>query len=477
MTQSQMANTGPSGLSALFAPRSVAVVGATGNPESLFARPVSYLDEYGFSGEVYPVNPKYPEIGGRRCYPSLASIGAPIDLVLVMVPAASVEQAIVECGEVGAGVAIVFSSGFAESDEQGAELQRRLAEVARNAGVRVVGPNCQGVIVTPNALAATFTGSIAHGMPESDGLAYVGQSGAVGGCLIDLAADQGIGVSAWLSVGNQVDVELFEAALEVVEMPEVRVLAAYVESVENGTAYRALASRCAELGKPLVLLRPCRTPSGIRASASHTGGSSPPDEAFDELARRNGAILVDDIDELVDVSCSLLRFGGGHGENVAVVTSSGGAGGIAADHLTLAGLAVPELPTPVQTELAELVPRFGAVGNPVDVTFQLFVGGTDKFSAVCEQLCALDEIDQVVVVMTAIGGDASSAVADGLVQVAARVDKPIHYGYLVGHLQTGSARTALREGKLPTFSSLARVATVAAALMRAPARPAPGVSG
>jgi acyl-CoA synthetase (NDP forming) len=456
------------GVSALFAPRSIAIVGATGKPGSLFARPVSYLTDYGFPGAVYPVNPKYEEISGHRCYPSLAAIEEKVDLVLVMVPAAFVEEVVTECGEIGAAVAIVFSSGFAETGREGAERQRRLGEIARQGGVRIVGPNCQGVIVPSGRLAATFTGSIAHALPEPSGLAYVGQSGAVGGCVLDLAADYGVGISAWLSLGNQADVNIFEAALEVAEMPEVRVIAAYVESVESGEDYQRLAARCAELEKSLVLLRAARTEPGRRAAVHHTGGLRPPDAAFDAIARRHGAVLVDDIDALVDVSCALLRFGGRHGERVAVVTSSGGAGGIAADHLTLSGLAVPELPESAQAELAEVVPDFGSVVNPVDVTFQLFAGGSSGFTGVCEQLAGLDEIDQVVTVMSAIGGEASTEVAVGLAATVDAVDKPIHYGYVVGHAQTAGARQALREARLPAYASLGRVATVAKALSRSP---------
>jgi acyl-CoA synthetase (NDP forming) len=251
-------------------------------------------------------------------------------------------------------------------------------------------------------------------------------------------------------------------------MPEVRVIAAYVESVESGSDYQRLAARCAELEKSLVLLRAARTAPGRRAAVHHTGGLRPPDAAFDAIARRHGAVLVDDIDALVDVSCALLRFGGRHGERVAVVTSSGGAGGIAADHLTLSGLAVPELPESAQADLAEVVPDFGSVVNPVDVTFQLFAGGSSGFTGVCEQLAGLDEIDQVVTVMSAIGGEASTEVAVGLAATVDAVDKPIHYGYVVGHAQTAGARRALREARLPAYTSLERVATVAKALSRSP---------
>lgn len=456
------------GLAALVAPGSVAIVGATGKPGSPFSRPLQYLQDYGFTGALYPVNPKYEEIRGLPCYPSLTAIPDAVDLVVVLVPAAHVEQVIVQCAEIGAGAALVLSSGFAETGAEGSAVQQRLVDVARRGNVRLVGPNSQGIIVPSLGLAATFTGAILEALPEPSGLAYVGQSGAVGGCVLDLAGDHGFGLSAWVSVGNQADVNLFEVGRELVESPDIKVIAAYVESVESGTDFVRLAARCAELGKSLVLLRSGRTAVGRRAAVSHTGGLLAPGEAFEAIARRHGAIVVHDVDELVDVSCALLRFGPRHGKRIAVVTASGGAGSIAADQLTLAGLTVDELPAGVQSELAKLIPDFGAVANPVDVTFQLFTAGSAGFAHVCEMLAALDDVDQVVMVMSAIGGDASTRVAQELVGAVNAVDKPVHYAYVVGHQHTAGARAVLRDAKLPAYQSLQRVARVASALSVVP---------
>jgi acyl-CoA synthetase (NDP forming) len=455
-------------LGALIEPRSIAIVGATGKPGSLFARPIEYLSRSGYGGSVYPVNPKYPEIGGLPCYPDLHAIPSPVDLVLVLVPAAAVVDAVEQAGAVGAQAAIVFSSGFAETGPEGQDRQRRLVDVARQSGLRVVGPNCQGVIYAPTGVTATFTGSILDGLPPAGGLAYVGQSGAVGGCVMDLARDRGVGVGAWASVGNQSDVDVFEVASLLLERDDVRVLSMYVEALEDGAHLTAVAERAAQLDKPLVLLRSGRTDSGRRAAVSHTGGMLGPGEAFDALARRHGAVVVDEIDELVDVACSLLRYGRGHGPAIAIATASGGAGSIAADQMTLAGLDVPELSADLQQQLSKIVPDFGSVGNPVDATFQLFASTQATFADVGRALAESPAIDQLVMVMTAIGGEKAAEVAQDIVELADSVDKPVHYAYLVGHDQTRDARRALQLGRVTAYASLARVAQVANSLMVMP---------
>jgi acetate---CoA ligase (ADP-forming) len=459
-----MSLTTAPGLQALIAPRSIAVVGATGKPGSLFARPLEYMRVSGFAGALYPVNPKYQEIAGLPCAPSLDKIGAPVDLVLVMVPAPHVEEVVEQAAAIGARAAIVFSSGFAETGASGMKRQRRLTQIARRTGMRIVGPNCQGVIYAASGLAATFTGSIVNGLPKASGLAYVGQSGAVGGCVMDLARDNGIGIGAWMSVGNQADVNLFEAASALLERDDVRVMAVYVESVERGDHFVALAARCAELDKPLVLLRSGQTEIGRRAAVSHTGGLLGPGIAFEAVARRHGAVVVDDVDELVDVGCALLRFGRGRGSRIGIATSSGGAGSIAADHMSLAGLEVPELPDAAQQELSGIVPDFGSVRNPVDVTFQLFATEKATFADVGRLLARQPSIDQVVMVMTALGGSAATRVAEQIVAMIDSIDTPVHYAYLVGHQEAADARRVLRQGQVTAYTSLARVATVTRAL-------------
>jgi acyl-CoA synthetase (NDP forming) len=461
-------STGPvDRLDSLLAPRSIAIVGATGKPGSPFGRPLEFLLSH-FDGEVHPVNPKYEEIRGARCYPSLTAIERPVDLAMILVPAGGVEPVVEECCRLGVGTAIIYSSGFAELGPTGRRRQERLVEIARGSNLRLLGPNCQGVIYASRGLVATWTSGVAGGLSEPSGLAYVGQSGAVGGAVLQMARDQGTGLSAWVSVGNEADLTLCEVASALVERDDISVIAAYVESLVDGEQYVRLAARCAELDKGLVLLRAGITEIGRKAAISHTGAMLSADETFDAVARQYGAEVVMDLDQLLDVSAARLRFGRGVGRRVAVLTSSGGAGSLAADHLTLAGLDVPELRPEVQRELRNRIPAFGAVANPVDVTAQLFFGDDPGFIDVGRLLAHQDDIDQLVVVLTVIVGDQATAIVRRLVALAQEAGKPLHFCWLVGEQDTEEARRLLREAGVGSYSAFARLATVARAITRMP---------
>lgn len=459
----------------LLCPRSVAIVGASGRAGNPFARPLQYLLDYGFEGTLLPVNPGYAELHGLRCYPSLSSIGAPPDLVLVLVPAAQAGDVIAEAAEAGAGAAIIFSSGFAEVGPEGRHAQDHLGQLAQRTGMRILGPNCQGVYFEPSRLVATFTGAIGVGLPAPTGVAYVGQSGAIGGSVLDLARERGVGMSAWVSAGNQADLTVPEVALDLVRRDEIDVLALYLETLDDGTTFVELAATAAELDKHLVVLRSGRTAVGQRAAASHTGALSPPGEAFEAVARRHGAVVVDDVDELLDAAHVRSRFGRGRGRRTVVLTSSGGAGAIASDHLTEAGLELPALGPELRTELSAVIPDFGSVENPVDVTAQLFSHGVHAFGDVCARIAADDDVDQLAVVLTMVTGRAADALAADLADLVDGTGIPVHLCWLAGHEQTASARALLRERRIPVHDSVRRLAQavrwVASSHRRRPSAP------
>lgn len=448
-------------LDRLFEPRTIAIVGASGREGNPFARPLQYLQRFGFVGSVLPINPGYAELMGLTCYPSLEATGVSPDLVLVLVPAAGATAVIEEAARVGAGAAIVFSSGFAETGQPGRDAQARLTEIARESGMRIVGPNCQGVYYGPSRLTATFTGALEGGLPESTGVAYVGQSGAIGGSVLDLARERGVGMTAWVSVGNQADLSVAEAASDLVLRDEVDVVALYLETVDDGAAFVEMAETAAELDKKLVILRSGRTEVGQRAAASHTGALTPPGEAIDAVARRYGAVLVDDVDELLDASHVMSRFGRGHGRSTVVLTSSGGAGALAADHLSDCGIELPALAAGLQEELASVIPDFGSVENPVDVTAQLFSRGVHAFGEVCEQIANDPEVHQVAVVLTMVTGEAADVLAEDLAQVVDSTGIPIHICWLASEEQTSGARARLRQLRIPVHSSVHRLAKAA----------------
>ena len=459
------------GLESFFTPRAVAVIGAS-DRDGLLGRPLRYLTEYGYGGTVYPVNPRHSQLRGLPCFPSVAELPGPADLALLQVPAATAVDVVAECGRAGIGAAIVLASGFAEVGPDGRRLQDRLQQVARSSGVRVVGPNCQGVLYAPRRLAATFTAGAedAFGSGQGSGLAYVGQSGAVGGSVLDLARERRQPLTAWVSTGNQADVDLTEAASHLLRDDAVQVCMCYLEELGDGSGYESLARLAAERDKRLVVLRAGSSDAGRRAVASHTGAMVRPSRAFELVSRRWGAVLVDDVDEMLDTAIAL-RVGRDFGSGrVGVVTTSGGAGILFTDHCARNGLSVPELTAATQRRLSPVVPDFGAVGNPVDVTAQLFNRADQDFGGICEIVAADPGVDVIGVVLTMVTGHSARVLARDLTAAAERLAKPVAVAWLASEEQTAAERATLRAAGLNVFSSVGDLARTLRRLVEA--RPA-----
>jgi acyl-CoA synthetase (NDP forming) len=452
----------------VFRPRSVAVLGASGRPGSWMARPLRWLAERGFAGRVYPVNPKYDELSGLPCHPTLADVPGPVDLVLALVPARDAVDAVRAAGEAGAAAIVVFASGFAETGPEGAALQQRLAEAGRDTGVRVIGPNCQGVLYTPSRLFATFSGAGERPLVGSSGIGYVGQSGAVGGSVLDLAAERGLDLTAWVSTGNEADVELTEIGRHLVHDPEISVLTVYAESIRDGAAYERLVSEAAEAGTALVVLRSGRSVAGRRAAVSHTGAMLADDTAFTLVSRRHGVVLVDDVEELLSVATVLRGQPRPRGRRVVAVSTSGGAGTLAADRCEDNGLVLPELAEGTQEKLARIVPDFGSCANPVDVTAQLFQRDGRAFGDVCSIVCNDPATDALLVLVTMVTGEDAVNLAEDLTAAMAGTEVPCWVVWLAGRDHTERPRAILAEAGIPVFSSIALAARVAGMLAPSP---------
>ncbi|WP_218612773.1 acetate--CoA ligase family protein [Pseudonocardia sp. KRD291] len=448
----------------VFRPHAVAVLGATGRADSPMARPLRWLAERGFSGHVWPVNPKYDELAGLPCFASLDAVPGPVDLVLALVPAAHAPDAVRRAGAAGAAAVVVFASGFAEVGTDGAELQHELVAAARESGVRVLGPNCQGIYYAPTRLFATFTAAADRPLRGSSGIAYVGQSGAIGGSVLDIAAEQGLDLTAWVSTGNQADVDLTEIGRYLAADPEISVLAVYAESVRDGAAYERLAVEAAAAGTSLVVLRSGRSGAGRRAAVSHTGAMLGDDTAFRLVSRRYGVVLVDDVEELLAAATVLRGQPRPAGRRIAAVSTSGGAGILAADRCEGHGLALPELAPETQDKLSRLVPAFGALANPVDVTAQLFNTGERAFGDVCSIVCADPSVDALLILLTMVVGDEAADLAEDLTAAMSGSGVPCSVVWLAGQDRTTRARAILREAGIPVFSSIAVAARVAGAL-------------
>lgn len=459
----------PDGLSALFHPRAVAVLGASGRAGNPFARPLHYLNDFGFAGEIYPVNPGYAELAGRPCYPSLADLPRPVDLVLMLVPAALVIDELSAAAAAGARAVVVFASGFAEIGPEGRELQDRLRDTAKALGIRVLGPNCQGVLETHDQFFGTFTASLETGPVRIGTLAYVGQSGAVGGSILSLAQERGLGIAAWASTGNQADLTSVELAQFLAEEPSTQVIAMYLESGVDERRFRELAQRVQELGKSLLVLRSGVSEAGARAAASHTGAIVGNDAAYRVIVRDHGVIEAEDIDDLIALAHAHTSLPAMRGRRVAVVTTSGGAGSLAADQLERQGLEVGELMPETREALWQVVPSFGAVDNPVDVTAQIFhASDPTEFVEVCDRVLLDPSVDGVMITLTLVTGTLATRMAAQFADRWKHPTKPMALVWLAAREQTADARRILGKAGWPVYDSTRQAASVLRSLVRAP---------
>lgn len=364
-----------SSLHRLLNPRSIAILGASADFRKISGRPLKHLLDKGYRGEIYPVNPKYAAIGDLRCYPQVSAIPGAIDLAIVVLPAGEVITALAQLGEKHVAAAVVFSSGFAEMGEEGRALEEQLKHAAQRAGIRLCGPNCLGFINAFEKVTATFS-QYADGPTPAGPVGFVTQSGAFGTAIAALARNRGLGLGYFINTGNEADVDFVQIMKEVIADPRITVGAGYIEGMKNGPGFLELADQAMAQGKPLVVTKVGRMGAGARAAASHTGSLAGDDVVFSGIARQAGVIRARNEEHMLDMvevfSCCALP----DGERIGLLTQSGGAGVLMADRAEELGLEVPLLHPATQQALHEVIPGFGAVGNPVDITGQ-FVAEPD----------------------------------------------------------------------------------------------------
>ncbi len=350
-----------SSLDALFRPSRIAMIGASANPEKLSFQIFRNMKEAGFAGEILPVNPKGETILGIPSLKSTKEIPAGTDLALVMIPAQLVPETMLQLGERKVKAAIVITGGFAESGEEGAALQQEVGNNAARCGIRVVGPNCQGVNYPYHGLCASWPLLTRRG-----DMAIVSQSGTVGAALIDWASEDHLGFSAFVSMGNRVDVDEADLISFFSEDPNTRVIALYIEGVKDAGKFLAAVRNCR---KPVVILKAGRTERGRKAAESHTRSLAARDEIYEAVFRQNRIHRAYTLEELYDFAKALAYVPAPPGPRTLILTSSGGSAIVATDALEEEGFQVTRsLPDSVAARLREFLPRHCIVGNPLDLT-------------------------------------------------------------------------------------------------------------
>lgn len=360
-----------SGLDALFNPRSVAIVGATEDPTRIGGRPLRYLKESGFQGEIWPVNPRRDHVQGIEARPHIADVPGAIDVAIVAIPASRVLETIEACAARGVGAAVVFTSGFAETDAGGAARQRRMGEIARASGMRILGPNCLGVYNAATGFFATFTTTLDIYRPEPGPVAIVSQSGAYGSHLGLLARRRRIEIGLWVTTGNECDVTVPECIAWMAERPEIEVVAAYAEGMQDGDALLASLDAARAYGKRVFFTKTGRSEVGAEAARSHTATLAGADAVFDSMLVQAGIVRTDSTEEMLDAAYAASFGALPANRRIGLMTISGGAGVMMADEAAAQGLEVAPMPEAAQSRLKGML-SFCTPRNPVDFTAQVF---------------------------------------------------------------------------------------------------------
>jgi acyl-CoA synthetase (NDP forming) len=408
----------------MLAPRSIAVIGASTSRDKQGGRLFHYLIKHGFAGALYAVNPGASEVQGRPSYPSVEALPAVPDLACIMVPAGAVAGALAECGAKGIGAAIVYTAGFGETGEAGRAEQERLLAVARAHGIRLCGPNTAGVVNAAAGTCAAFGMAFeVERMPPGE-IAFLTQSGALGGSLLSRAWAQGIGFSHWVCTGNEADLTLSDYLAALVEDPATKVIAIFMESARDPAGFLAACRRARELGKPVVVYKTGASEVGRRAVRSHTGSLAGDDAVYDAAFRSAGVVRVHDLQSLVDAAVALAWQPLPRGPRIGVVSASGGACSVIADECARHGLALPALAAETERRVRAIIPPFGTSANPVDVTMEITVN-PGMVGQVAALLLAEETIDAVIVMMTTNADPPALDVARGVAQAAAGSDKPV----------------------------------------------------
>lgn len=442
-------------------PRAVAVVGASRRPGTIGAALVGNLKRAGFKGQIYPVNPAATEIDGLPAYPSVAAIGAPVDLAAVAVPAAAVEDAVEDCARARVRGVVVISSGFAESSEAGRAAEQRLRELVRGSGMRMVGPNCMGVLNTDPAVALNATFAPSWSPPGNIGM--LSQSGALGLAILDYAQSRGLALSSFVSVGNKADVSGNDLLAYWMEDPRTAVIVLYLESFGNPRKFARIAPAVARR-KPIVAVKSGRSAAGTRAASSHSAALASLDVAVDALFEQAGVMRTSTLEELFDVVALISSQPVPAGPRVGVVTNAGGPGILLADACEAHGLKLPTLASQSVEALRAFLPARASVGNPVDMTAS---ASPDDYARTIAAVGADPNVDSLVAIyvppMVTRPEEIAAAIGAGAGRVPSH--KPLATVF-ISSAGTPAALHAGPRGRLPSLSFPENAAIALAAAER-----------
>lgn len=440
-------------LKSMLEPRSIAVIGASRTPGKIGYVILKNIIGYGYKGKIYPINPNAEEIMGLKAYPSVLNVPGEVDVAVIAIPAQEVPRAMEECGKKGVKVAVVITSGFSEVGN--VELEEKIIKIAREYGVRILGPNIFGYAYTPSNINATF-GPLEV---EKGNIALISQSGALGIALMGWTIMNEIGLSALFSVGNMADIDVAELSELLADDPNTKVIAIYLEGIKpgRGREFVETMTRVTEK-KPVVVIKAGRTSRGMKAVASHTGSLAGSDALYEAAFKQAGVIRAYDVEEMFDIARAFAQQPLPRGENTIIITNGGGVGVLATDAAELSGVKLVEPSQQLMNAFKQAMPWFGSPKNPVDLTGQAVV---DNYIKALKIAIESTEIDNIVILYcrTAILDPRDLAKAIVEFYRENKVNKPTVASF-VGGQDTYDAMRYLNRNGIPSYPSPERAINV-----------------
>ncbi|MGE5249291.1 MAG: GNAT family N-acetyltransferase [Bacteroidota bacterium] len=433
---------GRQALDSIFSPRSVAVVGATETPGSVGRTIVWNLISSTFGGTIFPVNPKRPSVLGIKAYPTLSAIAEPIDLVVVVTPAPTVPAIINEAVDLGIKGAIIISAGFKETGPQGAELERQIMEHARRGNMRIIGPNCLGVMSPTTGLNATFATTMAH----RGSVGFISQSGALLTAILDWSLRENVGFSSFVSIGSMMDVDWSDLIYYLGDDPHTKSIVIYMETIGNARAFLSAAREVA-LSKPIIVIKPGRTEGAAKAAASHTGSLTGSDEVLEVAFRRSGVLRVNSIAELFYMAEVLGKQPRPQGRRLTILTNAGGPGVLATDSLITNGGELANLSEGTMQAFNELLPPAWSHNNPVDI---LGDASPERYGKALEIAARDPNSDGILVILTPQAMTDPTRTAEQLQPYAQGLGKPVLANWMGGN-DIAPGELLLNRMNIPTF--------------------------
>jgi len=444
-------------LDSLFRPRSVAVIGASRNPEKLGHGILKNIIESGYQGAIYPINPSTEEILGHPCHPSVLDVPDEVEQVVIVIPAPLVAQALEECGQKGVKAVVIISAGFREVGGEGRRMEDELAEIAQRYGMRLLGPNCLGIIDTFTPLNSSF----AAAMPLQGTIAFMSQSGALCTAVLDVALAEGVGFSSFVSLGNKADLDEVDFIRAWSEDPNTRVIMAYLEGISEGARFIEVARQVTKK-LPIIAIKSGTTDAGSRAVSSHTGALAGSEQAYEAAFKQAGIIRAHSVEELFDFSIAFARQPLLKKNAIAIITNAGGPGIMCTDAAEHVGLHLASLGPRTCARLRQGLPQAASLLNPIDVMGD---AQADRYELALRAALRDPDVSGVIVLVTPQNVTPVKEIAQVVGETAAQEEKKPILACFMGKATIGEGLKILNEYRVPNYPTPERAAKAMRAML------------